>query len=435
VGKIHGGCIKDSVGVPTLALIRSAATLFLLTLLLACVAPGIENVTAQPSTSYVNLDHFDHLYTEISLDDKTVGVVRIYSVYPDYDYAIEPAEGFTCVDDAARAIVMLSQIPESGRDEEVIRRINMLVEFLLHMQHKNGYFNNFLWSDYSINRVYKTSVAELNWWSLRALWALETALPILRSDADLVARIDTAIAHLVGSIKNDVPVTSSETVVVKSIELPNWLPHKYAADQAAVLIMGLLPYYLRTGDDEAPAIIHAMARGIITMQKGDADNYPYGMFLSWENSWHAWGNSQSYALLLAGQVLNTPEYIQSALEEIDYFYPYLLASGFAKAISIKATEHGYSELERTRYPQIAYGIRPMVYAAAEAYRVTGRQEHLELARKIALWFVSDNDVGKPMYSQLNGMTYDGIVSGDRINLDSGAESTIEGLMVIQMNLL
>jgi hypothetical protein len=77
----------------------------------------------------------------------------------------------------------------------------------------------------------------------------------------------------------------------------------------------------------------------------------------------------------------------------------------------------------------------MVYAAAEAYRVTGRQEYLDLARKIALWFVSNNDAGKPMYSQLNGMTYDGIVSEDRINLNSGAESTIEGLMVMQLNLL
>ena len=34
---------------------------------------------------------------------KKVGIVHIYSEYPDYEFEIEPKEGFTCVDDVARA--------------------------------------------------------------------------------------------------------------------------------------------------------------------------------------------------------------------------------------------------------------------------------------------------------------------------------------------
>jgi hypothetical protein len=45
------------------------------------------------------------------------------------------------------------------------------------------------------------------------------------------------------------------------------------------------------------------------MQKGDANNYPYGAFMSWQNLWHAWGNNQAYALLKAGQTFNEQSYI------------------------------------------------------------------------------------------------------------------------------
>ncbi len=39
------------------------------------------------------------------------------------------------------------------------------------------------------------------------------------------------------------------------------------------------------------------------MQINDSEFEFNGAFLSWQNTWHAWGNSQSYALLKAYQVL------------------------------------------------------------------------------------------------------------------------------------
>ena len=57
----------------------------------------------------------------------------------------------------------------------------------------------------------------------------------------------------------------------------------------------------RTADVEIKLLIDALAKGIMLMQKGDSDNYPYGAFMSWQNLWHAWGNNQAYALLKAGQ--------------------------------------------------------------------------------------------------------------------------------------
>jgi hypothetical protein len=388
-----------------------------------------EDAALSPPT--VNLDHFDHLFTEIEVDGKAMGVIAIYSEYPDYAFAIEPAEGFACVDDAARAIVFLSKQSHYGRDNEATRKTALLIEFVLHMQNANGYFNNFLWPDGSINTSYRTSLAELNWWSFRALWALESAQQMFPSDRSLTRRIDSAVSKLVANIKRDIPVTEFKTEVVDTIEVPTWLPHKYAADQAAVAIIALLPYFKRSGDDQVLQIIHALAAGTIRMQAGDANHSPYGMFLSWNNMWHAWGNSQAYALLLAGDQLNRPDYTQSALLEIDSFVPYLLESGLSESILIKRESSGFSEMKRTRFPQIAYGIRPMVYAASEAYRTTGDERYDALATRLRSWFIGQNDAAARIYDQETGRTYDAINSATEVNFNSGAESTIEGLLVLQ----
>jgi hypothetical protein len=386
---------------------------------------------AVSSQSIVNLNHFDYLLTELQVGNKKMGVVNIYSEYPDYSYVAQPGEGFACVDDAARAIILLSESWKSTHDDDVLLKTKNLIEFVLYMQNANGYFNNFIWQDGSINTSYRTSLAEMNWWSFRALWSLEVAHEMVLSDLDLAKRIDDATKKVVVNIKRDISLADLRTEIVDTIEVPTWLPHKYAADQAAIAIIALLPHYKRSGDSQVLDIINALASGIMQMQKGDADNYPYGMFLSWKNLWHAWGNSQAYALLLAGEQLGKPEYTRSALTEIDNFYPYLLNNGLSDSILIRRGSGGFSEIKNTRFPQIAYGIRPMVYAASEAFRVTKDQRYLALSARLKSWFFGQNDAARIMYDQDSGRTYDGIISATEINMNSGAESTIEGLLVIQ----
>jgi len=417
---------------------KSISTVFLLfcgaLLLVAANAHGkplARSPETVPENSRINLKHFNYLFAPIKAGNRKMAVVNIYSEYPDYTFAIEPAEGFACVDDAARAIIMLSEYLKDQPDEGVLTKTRMLVEFVLHMQNDNGYFNNFIWPDLSINTHYKTSVAEMNWWSFRALWSLETARKLFFSDVELTSRIEKAIEKVVIRIQKDIPITNLETDVVNSIEVAAWLPHKYASDQAAVAIMALLPYYKRGADAQILAIINALAKGIMTMQKGDADNFPYGLFLSWKNEWHAWGNSQAYALLLAGQQLDRPAYIESALREVDNFYPFLMKSGYVESLVIERKAGHYFQTGKTQFPQIAYGIRPMVYAVSEAYRVTGDEKYIPQLAKLKSWFSGDNIADKIMYDQNNGRTFDAINSATEINMNSGAESTIEGLLVLQ----
>ena len=221
----------------------------------------------------INFDHFNHLYKEIDFNGKKVGIVHIYSEYPDYEFEIEPKEGFTCVDDVARAMVMLSKyLEENGRDEAAFDKLKKLTEFVLQMQNKNGYFNNFIWNDLTINTTYKTSVAELNWWSFRALWGLESAYNLLKTEEDLANRIEVASNKLIANIKRDISITNVQTEYVENIEVPTWLPQKCASDQSALLILGLLKNYERTSDNEIKLKIDGLAKGIMVMQKGDSKN-------------------------------------------------------------------------------------------------------------------------------------------------------------------
>jgi hypothetical protein len=52
------------------------------------------------------------------------------------------------------------------------------------------------------------------------------------------------------------------------------------------------------------------------------------MLLSWQNTWHAYGNLQAYALMIAAGFLNNPQYRVLAMAEVDHFYPWLLQNGY-----------------------------------------------------------------------------------------------------------
>ena len=404
------------------------------TIIFLCIASCTKNNEAKTTfTNSINLDHFNHLYKEIELNGKAVGIVHIYSEYPHYDFEIEPNEGFTCVDDVARAIVMLSKyLEENENDIDVLNKMKLLTEFVLQMQNDNGYFNNFIWNDLSINKTYKTSVAELNWWSFRALWGLESAYDHLsKTDKDLANRIAAASEKLLVNIKKDISINNLEVEIVETIEVPTWLPQKYASDQSALLILGLLKNYERTADNDVKSLLDVLAKGIMVMQKGDAENYPYGAFMSWQNLWHAWGNSQSYALLKVGQKFNNQEYIDSALREIDNFYPYLLKNGFAEAFWIqKTSDNEYQEIKRNSYPQITYGLRPMIWATAEAYNYSKNDKYLELSKELKSWLSGNNDAKAVMYNLATGICFDGIKSKEEVSRNSGAESTIESLLIM-----
>jgi hypothetical protein len=243
--------------------------------------------------------------------------------------------------------------------------------------------------------------------------------------------MDQAVNKLVAALKTNMVNLPQTTKVVNGITVPQWLPAGSGTDQAALLILGLVPYCTATNDAVMAAYIKKLADGIVLMQQGDAVNFPYGAFLSWENTWHAYGSDQAYALLKAGTFLNDPLYTSKGLVEIDNFYPWLLQNGLRSSFVVASNGSGIQLTSEKSFEQIAYGIRPMVFAAIEAYRLTNQDKYADIAGHLSAWFLGANVVSKEMYSKATGRCYDAISSATNVNLNSGAESTIEALLTMQ----
>ncbi len=400
-----------------------------------------KNVPAQAvvtppvtTTRWVNTSHLDHLYQPVKLPGGTeVGTVGIYSNYPNYNLVGDADEGFTCVDDIARTVLFLAHEPDLTTNTDKQTKLRKLTEFVLQLQSANGYFYNFLFPDLTINRAGQTSVDQANWWSWRALWGLTEAYPFLKTlDPPLADRIQVAAGRVVGNMIRDFGSKPLVFTYVKGIKVPTWLPFGSGSDQAAVMLLGLLNYQQQTTTDaRVGALMAQLGDGIVAMQYGSAQQFPYGAVLSFENNWHAYGSDQSYALLRVGKALGKANWVAAAQFEVDTFYPYLLREGFLESFAITQSGSDVAVLSKSAFAQIAYGIRPMIWATLELYDQTKDAKYATQATQLAGWFLGSNAASTRMYDPATGRCFDGISSTSQVNKNSGAESTIEALWAFQ----
>jgi len=116
------------------------------------------------------------------------------------------------------------------------------------------------------------------------------------------------------------------------------------------------------------------------------------------------------------------------MNEIEFYYSYLIQKRFYSDFILNEND----DPVLNKYSQIAYIIRPMVYACVEAYNITGEKIYAETANDIAAWFFGNNDLDAKMYNYSTGICFDGINGELGINKNSGAESTIETLLSLQI---
>lgn len=408
---------------------------FVLALFLDACAKHANSQSTKTSidTSLINTSHLDYLYTPVTFSTGTKAAgIYIYADAPDYHLVAANGEGFTCVDDVSRAALVYMRNQKFFSDTAIQAKVFNLINFILEMQSSNGYFYNFLFPNSLINTNGATSVNNPNWWSWRALQTLTEAMPLISTRNTIMSgKMGLAINKLVSNIKTDLAYLSENTNQVQGVTVPQWLPAGSGTDQSSTLILGLIPYCVTSGDTAISAYIKKLADGIVLMQAGDAMHFPYSCFLSWENQWHAYGNDQAYALMLAGIFLNDSLYTSKGLAEVDNFYPWLLQNGFLSSFSVTENVNLFQPINELSFDQIAYGIRPMVFAAIQAYQISGQDKYADLAGHLAAWFLGANVALTNMYSLSTGRCYDGITSASNVNLNAGAESTIEALLTME----
>jgi hypothetical protein len=172
----------------------------------------------------------------------------------------------------------------------------------------------------------------------------------------------------------------------------------------------------------AATALGRFAEGIAAMSAGDTRSWPYGAVLPWTHSgsiWHAWASQMPSALAHAAAVLDRPALLRPAVRDSGTFTPYLLTS----TGPVNGLLPGPSD--RT---QIAYGVDSRLQsllAVGEQARAPG---FVDLAGITAAWYFGANPAGEAMYDPSTGRTFDGINGDAVVNRNSGAESTIHGLL-------
>lgn len=283
-------------------------------------------------------------------------------------------EGVACVDDAARAVVLLCDLWKARSLPLARVWAAGLLEFVLFMQDADGRFVNFI-ADRSgrRNERGRTSVAAGGFWQARGLRAL-AAGDLVLGDHRARDGLARGLAHVRGPA---VPADVRAIHALTALEL---------------LRGGRMPE-LRHDLGEWCDEIARCRIGDVLMDNPD------------EAAPHPWGHLQEGVLAEAGAYLDRPDLVRVARSSaLGYLAP-LIESAFA---------------EPTTQP---YGVACAVYGVERLATVTGEGAFDALAAKARAWFDDRNPAGRPVYDRHAGRVHDGI-DGGRLNAHSGAESNI-----------
>ena len=397
--------------------------------LVMCVAGLVTDcsgtIEKKEITSLISLQHLDYLNEHVVIDGIPMIITHIYSEYPDYQWVDAHGEGIACVDDVARSVLVYLMHYELFGDRGSLDKARKALNFVMYMEQEDGEFYNFISNDHTINTKGHTSRKSFSFWGVRGLRALCYGYKVFSTIdvtyADSLRRhIDRTFTPLKGFLKHYGNYSFAE-----GVKIPGWLVAE-GGDATSEVVLALLDYWSIHPDPRVEEMIRMFAQALAEYQLGGPDRFPYGAHLSWKNYWHAWGNGQIQALARAGRVFEKREWIASAQMEADNFCIHCISRNFLSGFELVDGEKPHIE----QFPQIAYGVRPMVSGLIELYVTTGDEKYAKLGGLAASWLGGNNIAGRAMYHPEKGRCYDGINSPVDINLNAGAESTIEALITL-----
>ncbi|MFH0881358.1 MAG: hypothetical protein V2A56_00055 [bacterium] len=370
--------------------------------------------TAATSCGRINLAHLDHLQSVVMLNGEEVRVVQIYSEAPDYHLISDSDEGFTCVDDVARAARLYLLLYNQEKNPVYLEKARGMLKFVMAMQATDGEFYNFLLPGPVINMSHQNSVKAIDWWSARAFRALAEGYEVfMAADPEFAGKLRAAVQRTLVRLRTYDPAKGNGE-------------YELGYDAAAEFLSGFVAWYRVTNDKEMLPTLNRFADWVMQGTRQPTAEFPFTVHKPWRNLWHAWGQTQVEALANAGALLGNPEWIASARAEAEGWQRWLLVRG-----GLNYLEFNDSSYEKEKqFPQIAYDFNSMVQANAALFQATGDTAFAWTAVLAGSWFCGNNPAGVEIYDSATGRGYDGIVGPGEINRNSGAESTVEALMAM-----
>ncbi|WP_431075052.1 hypothetical protein [Microbacterium phyllosphaerae] len=260
-----------------------------------------------------------------------------------------------------------------------------------------------------------------SYWLARTVWAFgEGYAAFRREDAAFAAFLLERLHLALDALGRESLSRAGQWVRSDGRDLPAWLIAG-GADATAEAMLGLAAA-TEAGDARSRQALQTYGEGVGALATDPAKGWPFGAVLPWTGSlgfWHAWGAAAPEALARAGGLLRRRDWKAAAVADAGTFTPQVLASG--------GPHNAWAPLPAEA--QIAYGAHGRVAGAVQAATVGGEGLRV-LAGLAAGWFFGANTAGIPVYDPATGVTFDGVETDGRVNRNSGAESTIHGLLTM-----
>jgi hypothetical protein len=283
-------------------------------------------------------------------------------------------EGVACVDDAARALVLLCAVWQATELPWVRTWCDGLLSFLVWMQDDDGKWVNFVtdW-DGTRNRGGASSFAGGGFWQARALQAMACAAVVLGD-----TRAEAALQRGLTSMRAPAPPDVRALHVMTALELLD-----------AGRVPGMHDHLTGWIDE-----MLTCTRDGMLMNARQENGRP-----------HLWGHVQEAALADAGALLGRDDVIAIAGRSADLVFTDVIESGFAMA--------------RVQ----PYDVSSAIQVMDRLHAVTGSAHYADLAVKARGWFDGRNTAGQPVYDAVAGRVADGIDDG-HVSANSGAEANV-----------
>ncbi|GAA0910530.1 hypothetical protein GCM10009558_015910 [Virgisporangium aurantiacum] len=263
-----------------------------------------------------------------------------------------------------------------------------------------------------------------SYWLARTLWALGEGYAAFRqADPRFAAFLRDRLNLAVHAVERQPLARYGQWLRIDGTPAPAWLIAQ-GADATGEALIGLAAYVEASGDPHARAVLGRLAEGVAAMRAGTARTWPFGAILPWALSrsvWHAWGGLAPAGLARASTTTGVETFRNAALADTASFTPHLLIAA--------GPENGWLPTPADRV-QIAYGAQSRVESLLSTATAADRPGLVAVAGIAAAWFFGNNPAGTAMYDPASGRTFDGVDGAGVVNRNSGAESTIHGLLAM-----
>jgi hypothetical protein len=448
---------KRHVAVATTVL--TALALPLATLAAAPTATAttrVERQAASAARPLTNLDHLDWLSVPVTppaqgdhttyrlAEEPAVGVLWTYAE-PNPDGSFKHVGGGTYdpdtdtwgqgaynADDVSRAAVVYLRHWQATGSTSSRQAAYEMLRGLTYLQTSSGpdAGNVVLWMqpDGTLNpsadpvELPDPSDSDASFWVARTIWALgEGYAAFKHADPAFAAFLRDRLELSIDAVDRQVLDRYGDHLDIDGQPAPAWLIVD-GGDATAEAVLGLSAYVRAGGSAGARTALSWLSAAIAELGGGTARTWPMGAirpFAPSRSIWHGWGSQMPAALARASVALDRPGLARAAVRDSYVFDPWLLTSG--------GPDNGRLPTRGDR-SQIAYGADSRLQSLLATAAATRTPAARGLAGMVGAWYFGANPAGEAMYDPATGRTFDGISSDGVVNHNSGAESTIHGLL-------